>query len=291
MTTVPAPRTPLDPQPREERTSRTDALPREERMARTDALLREAADLPEAERRPLLDEVVVLNLCVAESIAQRYSGRGVAAEDLRQVAYEGLVKAVSRFDPANDKDLLSYAVPTVRGEIRRYFRDHGWTVRPPRRVQELQQRINRAAEDLRQSLGRDPEPDEVAADLGIGRDEYDAAEEAQGCFAPASLDGATSPAGDRPLGETLPDEATDAAAAEARLVLAPVVRELPARDRRILYLRFFEERTQSEIGAELGVTQMQVSRLLSGIYDRVRSAVGDVDADGLRGGVPAGLTR
>lgn len=257
-------------------------------MARTRALLQEAAQLPEEERRLLLDDVVVLNLCVADSIAQRYAGRGIPAEDLRQVAYEGLVKAVARFDPASGSDLLSYAVPTVRGELQRHFRDHGWTVRPPRRVQELQQRINRATEDLSQSLGRDPAPDEVAADLGIGRDEYDTAEEAQGCFAPASLDSAAAGSdGDRPLGETLPDAASGAEAAEARLVLAPVVRELPARDRRILYLRFFEERTQSEIGEELGVTQMQVSRLLSGIYDRVRSAVGDV-ADDAGGGQDAG---
>ncbi|MGN0063967.1 MAG: sigma-70 family RNA polymerase sigma factor [Nocardioides sp.] len=249
-------------------------MPREERMSRTRDLLVRAREAPPGERERLLDEVVILNRCVAESIAARYEGRGLATEDLRQVACEGLVKAVHRFDASSGKDLLTFAVPTVRGELRRHFRDHGWVVRPPRRIQELQQRIGRAADDLRQQLGRDPSTEEVVADMGVDPEEYAAALEAYGSFVPVSLDQATTAGGDQPLVDTLPDESADQRAAEARLVLAPVVRELPARDRRILYLRFFEERTQAEIGAELGVTQMQVSRLLSGIFERVREAVG-----------------
>ncbi|RYP79555.1 sigma-70 family RNA polymerase sigma factor, partial [Nocardioides guangzhouensis] len=108
------------------------------------------------ERQRLLDEVVLLNADVAESVASRYRGRGIPTDDLRQVAYEGLVKAVHRFDPARRHDFLSFAVPTIRGEVQRYFRDQGWTVRPPRRIQDLQWRLHRAIEELSQDLGREP---------------------------------------------------------------------------------------------------------------------------------------
>jgi RNA polymerase sigma-B factor len=252
-----------------------DRLPREQRMTLTAELLGRLPRASDEQRDEILEEVILLNRCVAESIAVRYAGRGIASDDLRQVAYEGLVKAVQRFDPESGKDLLTFAVPTIRGELRRHFRDHGWSVRPPRRIQELQQRINRADEDLRQRLGREPTTDEVAEDLGIEVAEYDRAMEAYGCFSPTSLDQPTGIDGGRSLGETLVEEAPETSASEARLTLAPVVRELPARDRRILYLRFFEDRTQSEIGDELGVTQMQVSRLLSGIFDKLREAVGE----------------
>ena len=124
-----------------------------------------AATDSEVERRRLLDEVVVANLGIAHSIAMRYRNRGIALDDLDQVARLGLVKAARGFDTDRQNDFLAYAVPTIRGEVRKHFRDHGWTVRPPRRVQELQSKIISAAAELTQSLGRSPRPSELALSL------------------------------------------------------------------------------------------------------------------------------
>jgi RNA polymerase sigma-B factor len=196
-------------------------------------------------------------------------------DDLQQAAYEGLVKAVYRFDITMGKDLLTYAVPTIRGELQRHFRDHSWTVRPPRRVQELQWRVNRCIEDLTQELGHEPSDGQVRDKMAISPAEYDEAIVAFGCFTPTSLDQPVSHEGASTVGDLLPDEAADDLdAAEARTALAPVIKELPERDKQIIYLRFFQDRTQEEIGAELGVTQMQVSRLLTRILRDLRSALG-----------------
>ncbi|SDD68939.1 sigma-70 family RNA polymerase sigma factor [Nocardioides lianchengensis] len=249
-------------------------LTRQQRSERTAELLDLACDADETTRRELLDEVVLINRGVAEAVASRYRNRGIAQDDLVQVAYEGLTKAVLRFDPRLRNDLLTYAVPTIRGELQRYFRDQGWTVRPPRRVQELQWRVNHALEDLGQRLGREPTDVEVMDHLDIDVDEYREAIEAFGCFQPTSLDLPIGQESPTTLGALIPDDDHDRDAADARVALAPVVRRLSERDRRILYLRFFEDRTQEEIGADLGVTQMQVSRLLSRILQNMRDEVG-----------------
>jgi len=159
-------------------------------------------------------------------------------------------------------------VPTIRGELKKHFRDQGWMVRPPRRVQEAQARITRAEGSLSQELGRAVRPTELADHLGLELDDVIEALAADGCFSPSSLDRPVSPSGDTTgvalvdfLGEA--DQATPAA--EARVVLAPVVKKLKPRDRRIVYLRFFEQKSQQEIADEIGVTQMQVSRLLARI--------------------------
>lgn len=256
-------------------TPRNAPVPRDERMARTSELFALVEAATDEQRTALHTELVLLNRCVADSIASRYAGRGIAADDLRQVAYEGLVKAVHRFEPGRDKNFLTFAVPTIRGEVQRHFRDHGWSIRPPRRIQELQQRIARAGDRLGQELGREPTAEEMAEALGVAREEYDAACQAFGAFAPTSLDQPQVSDGERSVGETIPDETRDQQAAEARMLLAPMVRNLPARDRRLLYLRFYEDRTQAEIGEEFGVTQMQVSRLLSGIYSTLREGITD----------------
>lgn len=249
-------------------------LTRQERSDRTSELLARASAADDAERRRLLEEVVLINRGVAEAVASRYRGRGIAQDDLVQVAYEGLTKAVMRFDAGLRNDLLTYAVPTIRGELQRYFRDQGWTVRPPRRVQELQWRVNHAISDLGQELGREPTDDEVMADLDIDANAYREAVEAFGCFQPTSLDLPIGQESPTTLGALIPDEDRERDASDARVALAPVVRRLSERDRRILYLRFFEDRTQEEIGADLGVTQMQVSRLLSRILKNLRDEVG-----------------
>jgi RNA polymerase sigma-B factor len=217
---------------------------------------------------------VLINRCVADAVAARYRNRGIPGDDLQQVAYVGLTKAVQRFDPRSGNDLLTFAVPTIRGELQRYFRDQGWTVRPPRRVQELQWRMNLTIEELEHQLGREPERGEVRAALGLTEQEYDDALSAFGCFHLGSLD---QPAGSgtTAVGDLIAGKQDQLGGTEARIVLSPVVRRLPHRDRRILYLRFFEDRTQAEIGEEIGVTQMQVSRLLSRILRDLRAAIED----------------
>lgn len=247
-------------------------LSRAERAEQTGQLLQEAATTDDPDEAELLrDRVVLINRGVADAVARRYRHRGVPFEDLAQVAYEGLIKAVARFDPALRNDLLTFAVPTIRGEVQRYFRDQGWMVRPTRRIQEVQGRASGAARDLEQAHGREPSEGEVADELGIPTEEYREAMAAQGCFQPVSLD---LPVGSdsTTLGDILVGEQAGAAS-EARLVLAPVVRRLSERDRRILYLRFFEDLTQAEIGEDLGVTQMQVSRLLSRILGELRTGL------------------
>lgn len=225
-------------------------------------------------REDLLGEVVVLNLRVADAVASRYRDRGVPQEDLQQAAYEGLLKAVHRFDPALDHDLLSFAVPTIRGEVQRHFRDRSWMVRPPRRLQELQARARAATGALTSELGRAPSRREVCARLGVGEAEHAEAMAAIGCFRPTSLDqhvGGTAST----LGDLLADDRDDRAAAEARCLLGPALRMLSDRDRRILSLRFDEGWSQQEIAVELGVTQAQVSRLVERILRDLRSRLDD----------------
>jgi RNA polymerase sigma-B factor len=244
---------------------------RAERSRLTHELLAEAHATDDQDRRlALLDEVVVLNRGVAEAVANRYRGRGVAIEDLHQAACEGLVKAVRKFDPAVRPDLLTYAVPTIRGEVQRWFRDQSWMVRPPRRLQEMQWRVSRSTEALQQELGREPTEDELSAHVGCTREELDETVQSFGCFQPPSLDRPVGGLDGPTLGDALPDEADEQSAAEARATLGPVVRALPERDRRILYMRFFQDRSQQDIGSELGVTQMQVSRLLERILRDLR---------------------
>jgi RNA polymerase sigma-B factor len=247
-------------------------------MARTSECLERAAKArSRRDRQEFLDEVVELNMPVARSVAQRYRRRGISDEDLEQVAYLALVRAAAQFDPAFDRDFLSYAVPTIRGELRKHFRDAGWTVRPPRRVQELQQRIAGVRAALEQELCRSPRPSELAAHLDEDVDDIIEALSTDGCFTPASLDRPLLDTGGGETGSTLGDSLGDDEeghdgfdAAEARVVLAPLVRRLSERDRRILDLRFFHDATQQQIADEIGVTQMHVSRLLSRILGELR---------------------
>lgn len=244
---------------------------RTRRDARTEDLAEQLRECDERDRERLLEELVATNMPVAQSIAARYRRRGIPLEDLEQVAYLALVKAARRFDPSAGSAFLSFCVPTVRGEVRRYFRDHGWMVRPPRRIQELQQRVLRAQSEMAHDLGRPATPRELAEHLDAEIDDVLEALDGHGCFTPASLD---RPAGEDQDGASLgdllgsPDDARESA--EARLVLAPVVRRLSGRDRRILRMRFFDGLTQREIADDIGVTQMQVSRLLNRLLTRLR---------------------
>ena len=248
---------------------RSTSMSRRQRRDRTSRALSAVAQTSsERRRQELLDYVVRINMGVARTVAGRYFHRGIDEDDLIQVAYMALTRAARDFDASRHQDFLSYAVPTIRGELKKHFRDQGWMVRPPRRVQEAQARITRAEGSLSQELGRAVRPTELADHLGLELDDVIEALAADGCFSPSSLDRPVSPSGDTTgvalvdfLGEA--DQATPAA--EARVVLAPVVKKLKPRDRRIVYLRFFEQKSQQEIADEIGVTQMQVSRLLARI--------------------------
>lgn len=218
------------------------------------------------------NEVVRLHLEVALDLARRYHGRGLPADDLDQVACLGLVKAVRAFDPTLGHDLLSFAVPTVRGELRRYFRDAGWVVRPPRSVQEAQAEVVVAEAELVQRLGRQPVDHEVASHLGITASLVRECRDAAGCWHPVSLDAP------HPAAETSPTSTLGAldpayASTEARLALQPLLEALDDRERTMLRMRFFEHRTQAEIGAVVGLSQEQVSRVLSRLLARLRRAL------------------
>ena len=258
--------TPVRPVPRQRQSPA-----REARSQRTAELFADVASLDGAARQLNAEEVVETNLPVAHALAHRFAGRGVDREDLEQVACEGLVKAVQRFDPGQDNDFLSYAVPTIRGELQRYFRDLGWMVRPTRRIQETQWRSAQVEADLVQRLGRSPSTAEILTELGISPEEYAEATAAQGCFRPTSLDQPTSDDGaGRTIGELLPGEDRDLDISEARATVLPLVRALPERDRRVVYLRYFEELTQQEIGERIGVGQTQVSRILDHVLESLR---------------------
>jgi RNA polymerase sigma-B factor len=257
-------------------------LTREQRRDRTARALAAAARSRSAARREaLLDYVVCINMEVAREIASRYGSRGIDSEDLAQVAYVALTRATRSFQPERDNDFLAYAVPSIRGELKKHFRDYGWAIRPPRRIQDAQFRIARAEGELAQLLGRSPKPSELAAHLGLDLQEVIEAMSADGCFLPSSLDrpvlggGGHAGDGDGPatMAELLREEDGAHEAAEARVTLAPLVRRLEARDQQILYLRFVEGRTQQEIGSAIGVTQMQVSRLLSRILRDLRCEI------------------
>jgi RNA polymerase sigma-B factor len=255
-----------------ERTPSHERPGRREQDERTHQLLREAAVANPSIRERLLSEVVLLNRSVAHAIAGRYRSRGISEEDLRQVACLALVKAARGYDPDAGHDFLSYAVPTIRGEVKRYFRDQGWAVRPTRRIQELQARIATAESELSFSLGRSPRPSDIARHLDESVEAVTEALATDGCFSPTSLDRPVGPGGSTTtLGEMLGSEDSGQQAAEARVVLGPVVKALSDRDRRILMLRFFRGWTQQEIAQDIGVTQMQVSRLLSRILSDLRS--------------------
>ena len=246
-----------------------------ERNEVTRSLLEEAATVSGTERERLIDEVVLLNLRLAESIAKRYSGRGIERDDLIQVANVGLVNAAQRFDPTMGKDFYSFAVPTITGEVKRYFRDHGWAVRPPRRVQELHAAISAATDDIAQTLGTAPTPADLADHLDVDIADILEATASHGCFTASSIDYRGGDGDETPLADALGDDDTGYDRAEAIVALAPLCRRLATRDKRILYLRYFHGWTQQEIAEELGVTQMQVSRLLARILDQLRDRLGD----------------
>ncbi|MGW0231228.1 sigma-70 family RNA polymerase sigma factor [Actinopolymorpha singaporensis] len=274
-------------QPRTAAGSDADDTPPDDPLERETARLyhRLAVD-PASEqlRRQVYDEVVCMHLDLARALARRFRGRGIADEDLEQVACTALVQVVHSYDVSHGEGFLAFAVPSITGTLKRHFRDRGWTVRPPRRLQDLQLRIRGAEEDLCNRLGRSPRPREIAEYLGADLGDVIESLTAHGCFSPASLD---RPLGNDPdpagptLGDRLMSARDELAAAEARTVLRPVVARLNPRDKKILRLRFFEQRTQQEIADSIGVSQMQVSRLINRILRDLRHGIVGDEQDGV----------
>jgi len=251
----------------------------EERAVRTRELFLLAQTCAsEHERRQLLDTVIELHLDYAHAQATKYRSRGVPLDDLRQVAALALTKAANGYDVSTGHDFLSYAGPTIRGELRKYFRDHGWMIRPTRSIQELQARISTAEAELSYELGASPRPAQIADHLDVPLEPVLEALASDGCFTPASLDLTVRNDRAATLGDLLPGDDADHRAAEARMMLNPAINTLSERDRTILRLRFFEGLTQREVADRIGVTQMQVSRLLTRILAQLRHRVGDVPA-------------
>jgi len=223
-------------------------------------------------------ELIEAHLGLAEYLARRFANRGEPLDDLVQVASMGLVKAVDRFEPERGLEFSTYATHTVVGELKRHFRDKGWAVRVPRRMQELHLRLSGLVSGLNQDLGRAPTVAEIAQAAGVSEEEVLEALEAGNAYRFASID-APSPGSEDggTLASTLGSEDESMIDVEHRVALSPLIAKLPERQQRILHYRFVEGLTQSEIAERLGISQMHVSRLLARSLAELRRAA---EADG-----------
>jgi RNA polymerase sigma-B factor len=233
-----------------------------------EALLARLRDLPaDHPDRPEVRARLIENyLPLANHLARRYAHRSEPLDDLVQVAAVALIKAVDGFDHVNGAAFTSYAIPMILGELKRHFRDKTWNVRVPRRLQELSLRLRPATGELAQRLGRSPTVAELAAHLDVRDDDVVEALGSGSAYQPASLnapaydaDGDATAEWSDLLGSTEPGYLRT----DNRMALRPLIAALPAREQRIIALRFFDHMTQSQIAAELGISQMHVSRLLS----------------------------
>jgi RNA polymerase sigma-B factor len=233
-----------------------------------------ALDEDDPERAELRNKLVTGHVPLAEHIAARFSNRGVPREDLVQVATLGLINAVDRFQPDRGTDFLSFAVPTVMGEVRRHFRDASWSMHVPRRLKELNLAINSASAELSQRLGRAPTPSELSRHLNLSQEQVYEGLEAGNAYHSMSLDEALSPDVDSDsLGETLGETDTALDGVEDYESLRPLIERLPERERMILTLRFFRHMTQTQIADRIGISQMHVSRLLARTLEQLREGM------------------
>jgi RNA polymerase sigma-B factor len=224
--------------------------------------------------RRLRDSLVEEHVGLAEYLARRFADRGESFDDLRQVALVGLLKAVERFEPDRGLRFSTFATPTIVGELKRHFRDRGWALRVPRRVQELHLQLVKVVGTLSQELGRSPTPDEIARRTGTRVEDVLEAMEAGGVYRLASLDAALAneERTSLDLSARLGEDEPEFEGVEQREELADLLSALPPRERRIVYLRFFDGLTQSEIANEVGISQMHVSRLLTKSLESLRNA-------------------
>ena len=218
------------------------------------------------------EQLVTRFLPLARQLARRYQRGGEQLDDLVQVASLGLLKAIDRFDPARETAFSSFAVPTILGELKRHFRDKGWSVRVPRDLQELSVKVDRVADDMSRTLGRIPTPAELAAETGTSLEQVLEAREASAAYRAVSLDRPRTE--DEEDGDSYADAVGDDDPgyhlAEASATVQRLMRVLSEREREVLRLRFEEDLTQSEIGSRVGVSQMHVSRLIRQSIARLR---------------------
>ncbi|MGQ5259846.1 RNA polymerase sigma factor SigF [Micromonospora sp. ZYX-F-536] len=236
-------------------------------------LLTELAALPlDHPARPAArDRAIEAWLPLAHHLARRYKGRGEPGDDLMQTAAIGLIKAIDKFDWTRGIDFTSYAIPTIVGEIKRHFRDRTWDIRVPRRLQERRMAIGKANSSLTQTLGRSPTVTDIADHLGLTEEEVLESLEGARAYNAVSL---SSPVGDgtgsTELGDMLGGEDNELALAELRVALVPALAALDEREQKIISLRFYGNLTQQEIAAQVGVSQMHVSRLLTRALAKLR---------------------
>jgi RNA polymerase sigma-B factor len=222
--------------------------------------------------RAIRDELIEAHLRLAEHLARRFANRGVATDDLIQVASLGLVKAVERFEPERGLEFSTFATPTIVGELKRHFRDKGWSVRVPRRVQELHVELNTLVGNLTQRLGRSPTITELATAAHTSEEDVLEAMEAAQAYRSASLDAPALVSEEDMRGLSGQVGGADDAMflTENRIVLKDLLASLPKRERLMLHLRYFEGMTQSQIAERLDISQMHVSRLLAKSLRRLR---------------------
>lgn len=231
----------------------------------------EQGDAAEASR--LREQVVVRNRGLALALARRFEGRGIESEDLEQVAMLGLVLAARRYRPDRGHGFTAFAVPTINGELKRYFRDHGWAVRPPRGLQELHHDVRDAIGHLRQEKQREVDDVEVAEELGVDVEAVRDARAAGERYRSSSLDVPVGAESSMPLADTLSSDEDPYTRSVTLISLRAAMKDLDARERRIISLRFGADLTQKEIGERIGVSQMQVSRILTSICTRLRTRI------------------
>jgi len=232
----------------------------EEHQARTAELF---ARYRKSQDRGLRNELVQHHMRLAEALAARFSDRGEPIDDLRQVALVGLLKAVERFDPARGVQFTSFATPTVLGELKRHFRDRGWAVRVPRRVQELHLRLRGLVATMSQELGRAPTTNEIADRAGVMPDDILEAAEAGTLYRLSSLDSQRPDSEGEPTVATIGSPDPELQTVDERMAVESLLSLLPDREQQIVFLRFFEGLTQAEIAERIGISQMHVSRLLA----------------------------
>ncbi|WP_319804072.1 RNA polymerase sigma factor SigF [Nocardioides dongkuii] len=232
----------------------------------------------QAERDGSRDALVHLHLPLVEHCARRFRNRGEPLEDLVQVGTIGLIKSIDRFDTERGVEFSTYATPTIIGEIKRYFRDKGWAIRVPRRLQELRMQIGTASAELTQSLGRSPTARELAERIGCTVEEIVEGIESSNAYSTLSLD-ATDDSDDSTASmlDAIGVDDQGLEHVEIRESIKPLLDRLDAREKKILLLRFFKNMTQSQIAAEIGVSQMHVSRLLNRTLERLRTSLEQAD--------------
>lgn len=232
----------------------------------------------EPRRAIVRDELVRMHMPLVEHLARRYRDRGEAYEDLVQVGMVGLVKAVDRFDTERGVEFSTFATPTIVGEIKRHFRDRTWSVKVPRRLQELHASVTKTVERLSAELGRSPTVHEIAMKLDVtDQDVLDALEVAQ-VYTTSSLDAPARDEESSSIADSIGGDDPELEAVEYREALRPLLEALPERERRIVMLRFFHNQSQSQIAAAMGISQMHVSRLLAASLAKIRTGLENADA-------------